>query len=61
MFNINWDSIHQSMLFLVKQSFEWGFPIESYVAQGTISAEEYKEITGEDYEGNEEGSKQPNN
>lgn len=33
----------------VKQLYLWGFPIECYVVYHTITAEQYKEITGKDY------------
>lgn len=33
----------------VKQLYTWGFPIECYVVYHTITADQYKEITGKDY------------
>lgn len=33
----------------VKQLYLWGFPIECYVVYHTITADQYKEITGKDY------------
>lgn len=33
----------------VKQLYTWGFPIECYVVYRTITAGQYKEITGKDY------------
>ena len=33
----------------VKQLYLWGFPIECYVIYHTITADQYKEITGKDY------------
>lgn len=33
----------------VKTIYSWGFPIECYVQYNTITAEQYKEITGRDY------------
>lgn len=33
----------------VKQLYLWGFPIECYVVYHTITANQYKEITGKDY------------
>lgn len=33
----------------VKQLYSWGFPIDCYVVYHTITAEQYKQITGKDY------------
>lgn len=33
----------------VKTIYSWGFPIECYVQYKTITADQYKEITGKDY------------
>ena len=33
----------------VKTIYSWGFPIECYVVYHTITAEQYKQITGKDY------------
>ena len=33
----------------VKQLYLWGFPIDCYVVYHTITAEQYKQITGKDY------------
>ena len=33
----------------VKQLYSWGFPIDCYVVYHTITADQYKEITGKDY------------
>lgn len=33
----------------VKQLYLWGFPIDCYVVYHTITADQYKEITGKDY------------
>ena len=33
----------------VKTIYSWGFPIECYVQYSTITAEQYKQITGKDY------------
>lgn len=33
----------------VKTIYSWGFPIECYVQYNTITAEQYKQITGKDY------------
>ena len=33
----------------VKQLYLWSFPIECYVVYHTITADQYKEITGKDY------------
>ena len=33
----------------VKALYSWGFPIECYVQYNTITAEQYKQITGKDY------------
>ena len=33
----------------VKTIYSWGFPIECYVVYHTITADQYKEITGKDY------------
>ena len=32
----------------VKTIYSWGFPIECYVVYHTITADQYKEITGKD-------------
>lgn len=42
------DQMAQMQVELVKGIFEMGFPIESYVPN-TITAEQYKMITGKDY------------
>lgn len=34
----------------VQSLYNLGFPIESYVVLGSITADEYKQITGQDYE-----------
>ena len=34
---------------MVKQLYEWGFDIELYVKLDTITPDEYKQITGNDY------------
>lgn len=36
----------------VKQMYAWGCPIEGYVEAGTITPDEYKQITGNDYKSN---------
>lgn len=33
----------------VKQIFDWGMDITNYVKYGSITADQYKEITGKDY------------
>ena len=33
----------------VKTLYGWGFPIDCYVVYHTITADQYKEITGKDY------------
>lgn len=33
----------------VKTIYSWGFPIECYVVYHTITADQYKQITGKDY------------
>lgn len=33
----------------VKMMHEWGFDIKNYVVYQSITPEQYKEITGEDY------------
>lgn len=33
----------------VKTIYSWGFPIDCYVGYHTITADQYKEITGKDY------------
>lgn len=33
----------------VQQIFEWGMDIKNYVKFGSITADQYKEITGVDY------------
>ena len=38
------------MLDFIKQMFAWGCDIQGYVEIGTITADQYKEITGEDYQ-----------
>lgn len=41
----------QEQSFLNVQSlYNLGFPIEQYVQLGSITAEQYKKITGQDYE-----------
>lgn len=37
------------MLEFIEQMYAWGCDIKPYVEIGTISKEQYKEITGEDY------------
>lgn len=37
------------MLELIKGIYNMGFPIESYVTLGTITAEQYEQITGKPY------------
>lgn len=37
------------MFDFVKQMYSWGCDIKSYVEFGSITVDEYKEITGEDY------------
>jgi len=34
---------------MVKQLYDWGFDIEFYLKLGTITPDEYKQITGNDY------------
>ena len=38
------------MLDFIKQMFAWGCDIRGYVEIGTITADQYKDITGEDYQ-----------
>ena len=33
----------------VKQIFDWGMPVDNYVKYGSITADQYKDITGKDY------------
>ena len=33
----------------VKQIFDWGMDITNYVKYGSITADQFKEITGKDY------------
>lgn len=49
-FNFDWSKSMAAMESLVKQSYDWGAPIESFVESGAIDAEAYKEITGDEYE-----------
>ncbi|MEK3593632.1 hypothetical protein [Lactobacillus crispatus] len=51
MFNFNFDfsKSFAAMQSLVKQSYNWGQPIEGFVQTGAISKTAYKEITGTDY------------
>lgn len=51
MFNFNFDfsKSFAAMQSLVKQSYDWGQPIEGFVQTGAISKTAYKEITGTDY------------
>lgn len=51
MFNFNFDfsKSFAAMQSLVKQSYNWGEPIEGFVQTGAISKTAYKEITGTDY------------
>lgn len=37
------------MLELIKGIYNMGFPIESYVTLGTITAEQYAQITGQQF------------
>lgn len=37
------------MFDFVKQMFGWGFDVKQYVALASITADEYKTITGTDY------------
>jgi len=37
------------MFDFVKQMFEWGCDIKQYVVLASITADEYKSITGTDY------------
>lgn len=37
------------MLDFIKLMYSWGCPIEGYVTAGAITADEYKQITGQDY------------
>lgn len=37
------------MFDFVKQMFDWGCDIKQYVVLNTITADQYKEITGTDY------------
>lgn len=37
------------MLDFVKLMYSWGCPIEGYVQAGAITADDYKQITGQDY------------
>lgn len=37
------------MLDFVKLMYSWGCPIEGYVGNGAITADEYKQITGKQY------------
>ncbi|WP_297954057.1 XkdX family protein [uncultured Lactobacillus sp.] len=51
MFNFNFDfsKSFAAMQSLVKQSYDWGQPIDGFVKTGAITANAYKEITGQDY------------
>lgn len=51
-FNFDWSKSMAAMESLVKQSYDWGAPIESFVQTGAIDAKAYKEITGDEYESN---------
>lgn len=37
------------MFDFIKQMFDWGCDIKQYVVLNTITADQYKEITGTDY------------
>lgn len=49
-FNFDWSKSMAAMKSLVKQSYDWGAPIEGFVETGAIDATTYKEITGDEYE-----------
>mgnify|MGYP001186139877 CR=1 FL=1 len=49
-FNFDWSKSMAAMESLVKQSYDWGAPIEGFVQTGAIDAKAYKEITGDEYE-----------
>lgn len=51
MFNFNFDfsKSFAAMRSLVKQSYDWGQPIDGFVKTGAITKNDYKEITGTDY------------
>lgn len=51
-FNFDWSKSMAAMESLVKQSYDWGAPIEGFVQTGAIDAQAYKEITGDEYESN---------
>lgn len=49
-FNFDWSKSMAAMESLVKQSYDWGAPIEVFVQTGAITAKDYEKITGDDYE-----------
>lgn len=50
-FNFDWSKSMAAMESLVKQSYDWGAPIEGFVQTGAIDSDTYKKITGDDYNG----------
>lgn len=57
-FNFDWSASMKAMESLLTQSFQWGANIDSAVESGAITEKQYKKITGEDYESNEEPKNQ---
>lgn len=53
-FNFDWSKSMAAMESLVKQSYDWGAPIEGFVQTGAINAKVYKEITGDEYGSNKD-------
>lgn len=53
-FNFDWSKSMEAMESLVKQSYDWGAPIEGFVQTGAINAKVYKEITGDEYGSNKD-------
>lgn len=49
-FNFDWSKTMNAMNSLVRQSYEWGVPIDGFVKSGAINTDTYKEITGDKYE-----------
>lgn len=53
-FDFDWSQSMSAMESLVRQSYDWGAPIDGFVKSGAINSETYKEITGDEY--NETGT-----
>lgn len=52
-FDFDWSKSMSAMESLVRQSYDWGVPIDGFVKSGAINSDTYKEITGDKYEASE--------